>query len=198
MKTIYNIYENNYYNSILGKTTDKVKTVKNDIINDMNSFKERFIKIVSLAGQLNDRQESVFREFVNDCIAYENGKYIHCYFPTSIINHLIVSSGKKLTKRDFIGFPNNKRDYEFTLGMWYMHFNTISTDLTSTKYLYGLPENTVQTFNNNYRVIRLGKVAIIHKDNILYIWIDKVHRIFAMFDNSATRSACGLDYSMTL
>jgi hypothetical protein len=197
MNTIYNIYEN-YYQSILGSTLSKVKTTAGDVDKTMSTYKEKFLKIIALASEMNDSQESAFRSFVDETITTSGGKYIHCQFPKDLTNHLIVSSKSTLNKKDFQGFPCDKREYEFQSGLWFSHLNTVNTNLTSTKYLYGLPNNTPQNFVDDYCAIRFGKAAIVRSGGMLYIWINKIHRVVVWFDNNGGRAGRDLYHSTDL
>ena len=192
MNTIYNIYENTY-NSILGKTTVKVDNAKTVVNRVMESFKERFIKIISLSAKLNERQEDIFRDMVDDAIRVNNAKYITCQFPRALTGYLIASSNGALTKNDFRGFPSNQKDWEFSTDLWRQHFVTVEPRL-NLKDLSKIPENKVITYK--YDVVRFGRTVIVRADTMVYMWIDGLHKVVAMMGDTPTNRNRELDYVM--
>lgn len=192
MNTIYNIYEG-YYNSILSKTSVKTSNAKTVVNRVMESFKERFIKIISLSAKLDERQEDIFRDMVDDAIRVNNAKYITCQFPKSLMGYLIASSNGALTKNDFRGFPSNQKDWEFSTDLWRQHFVTVEPRL-NLKDLSKIPENKILTYK--YDVVRFGKTVIVRADTMVYMWIDGLHKVVAMMGETTTNRNRALDYVM--
>lgn len=194
MNTIYNIYED-MYNSILSKTSTKVDTAKTVVRDVMESYKERYIKIIVEAARLNDEQEDIFRDMVEDAIRCEGAKYIGCQFPKSLVGYLIAASDKKLTKTDFRGFSSSQRDWEFSVDTWRMHFVTVDPKL-NLKDLSKIPENEV--LNYTYDVVRFGKTIVVRAKTLIYVWIDGLHKVVAMMSASTNGRNRPLDYVVKL
>lgn len=192
MNTIYNIYKNQY-NSILSKTASKTSNAKTVVNRVMESFKERFIKIISLSAKLDERQEDIFRDMVDDAIRANNAKYITCQFPRALTGYLIASSNGALTKNDFRGFPSNQKDWEFSTDLWRQHFVTVEPRL-NLKDLSKIPENEVVTYK--YDVVRFGKTVIVRANTMVYMWIDGLHKVVAMMGDTPTIRNRKLDYVM--
>ena len=183
MNTIYNIYEE-LYNSILDKTNKKVGSASKVVKNVMDSYKERFIKIITLAAQLNESQEDIFRNMVEDAISCHNANYIECQIPKDLMGYLINSSKNQLTPADFKGFPNNKKEWEFRTSIWSVHFSSTDERLNRSNLLK-IPENTV--FNYVYNVVRFKNTIIIQARNFICVWIDGLHKVYGYFTPSANK-----------
>lgn len=189
MDTIYNIYDK-YYRSILGSTSSKLKTVGVEIDNMMNSYKERFIKIIVRSANLNDHQEEIFRDMVDDAIRHNNAKYITCQFPKQLVGYLIAASDKTLNQKDFRGFPADRREWDFSVDTWRLHFVTKDSRL-NVKDLFKIPENKV--VNYTYDVVRFGKTVIVRADTLIYVWVDGLHKVVAMMGSEPTSRNRPLD-----
>ena len=192
MNTIYNIYEG-YYSSLLSKTASKTSNAKTVVNRVMESFKERFIKIISLSAKLDESQEDIFRDMVDDAIRANNAKYITCQFPKALTGYLIASSNGALTKNDFRGFPSNQKEWEFSTDTWRQHFVTVEPRL-NLKDLSKIPENKVVTYK--YDVVRFRKTVIVRADTMVYMWIDGLHKVVAMMGDTPTNRNRELDYVM--
>ena len=192
MNTIYNIYED-MYNSILSKTSTKVNDAPSMVNGIMNSYKERFIKIIAKSARLTDKQEDLFREMIDSAILYQNSKYITCAFPKTLIGYLIASSNKTLKKEDFRGFSTSKKEWDFDTDLWRMHFLTIDERL-NLKDLLKIPEN--QIFNYTYDVVRFGKTVVIRGNSTIYVWVDGLHKVVAWMSKENDNKTRPLDYVM--
>lgn len=190
MNTIYNIYED-MYNSILSKTYTKINNAPSVVRCIMESYRERFIKIIVNSARLNDKQEDIFRDMVDSAIQYRNAKYIACTFPKTLIGYLITSSNKTLKKEDFRGFSTVKREWDFDTDLWRMHFLTID-DRLNLKDLLKIPENKV--FNYTYDVVRFGKTVVIRGNDVIYVWVDGLHKVVAGMNTESTGKNRPLDY----
>lgn len=194
MNTIYNIYED-MYNSILSKTSTKVDNAPSVVRGIMESYKERFIKIIVKSARLNDKQEDIFRDMVESAIRYRNSKYISCTFPKTLVGYLIASSNKTLKKEDFRGFPTVKREWDFDTDMYRMHFLTMD-DRLNLKDLLKIPEN--QVVNYTYDVVRFGKTVVIKGNEVIYVWVDGLHKVVALMDTESNGKNRPLDYVVEL
>lgn len=190
MNTIYNIYED-MYNSILSKTSTKIDNAPSVVRGIMESYKERFIKIIVKSARLNDKQEDIFRDMVESAIRYRNSKYISCTFPKTLVGYLIASSNKTLKKEDFRGFSTVKREWDFDTDMWRMHFLTMD-DRLNLKDLLKIPEN--QVVNYTYDVVRFGKTVVIKGNDVIYVWVDGLHKVVALMDTESNGKNRPLDY----
>lgn len=190
MNTIYNIYED-MYNSILSKTSTKVDNASSVVRGIMESYKERFIKIIVKSARLNDKQEDIFRDMVESAIRYQNAKYISCTFPKTLVGYLIASSNKTLKKEDFRGFSTVKREWDFDTDMYRMHFLTMD-DRLNLKDLLKIPEN--QVINYTYDVVRFGKTVVIRGNDVIYVWVDGLHKVVAGMDTYVHGKNRPLDY----
>ena len=67
MNTIYSIYER-LYNSILAPIDDNIEQGEENAKAVLRTYKEKLIKIVSLAGGLNDDESIAFRKMIDDAV----------------------------------------------------------------------------------------------------------------------------------
>lgn len=191
MNTIYDIYEGRLYQSLLANTKTKVSNTPNVLKDIMNTFKERFIKIVKLSAKLTDEQEDLFYELVENAISYNNAKYIECNFPLSLKTYLISVSNNALSKKDFSGFPHNKKEWEFKTSVWRTHLISVDERL-NIKNLSTIPENKI--INYTYNVLRCGNTVIVQGKNNILIWVDGMHKIFGYFTDVPKQNCVQLDY----
>lgn len=180
MNTIYDIYE-----GLLTKTKAKVVASKSIIRNLMDTYKERFIKIISHSARMTEKQEDMLRELVDNAISYDNAIYLECNFPKDLMTYLIGISQNTLTKKDFKGFPNNKKEWEFRTSVWRVHFSSVD-DRLNLSYLKTIPENKIT--NYKYNVLRCGKTIIIQANGFICVWVDGIHKIYGNFTNSPMNS----------
>jgi hypothetical protein len=179
------------YNSILSKTSTKVDNAPSVVKGIMKSYKERFIKIVVKSARLTDKQEDIFRDMVDSAILYRNAKYIKCTFPKSLVGYLVAASNKTLKKEDFRGFSTVHREWDFDTDLWRVHFLTMDSRL-NLKDLLKIPENKV--FNYTYDVVRFGKTVVIRGNDVIYVWVDGLHKIVACMNTESNGMNRPLDY----
>ena len=109
MKSIYNIYERKL-NSLLD-TIDNTLDTGNKIASEIeDSMKEKFIKIVSSASNMNIKETNIFRKLVDESSVNGENKYAICIIPRKTMLCLIKESGNKLNKNDEKSILNYFKD----------------------------------------------------------------------------------------
>lgn len=175
MNSIYNIYENlkNTYSGLLKGMDDTLASGAKDAKDILNSPKEKLIRIVSKASGMTDKETSIFRDIV-DSQVQQYGNWCLCYIPKTTKANLIVASDKKLKMKDFQGFSENKKDYDFRCSMDRMYIDTVSGKAfdKETKEAVCMISPKVYELNNKVKAIWLGNAIMYMYEDLLYIIIN--------------------------
>ena len=75
--------------------------------------------------------------------------------------------------------------------MWRVHFLTMD-DRLNLKDLLKIPEN--QVFNYTYDVVRFGKTVVIRGKDVIYVWVDGLHKVVAFMETENNGKTRPLDY----
>lgn len=178
MKSIKDIY-----NGILGDIDTRLDKMDSDI-NDINStYFERILSIISKAADLNVGEKVTLRTWLK---SFAN-KYNHCllYIPTTLRDKLIVLSNHKLTKADFDGIPNNKKEYDFSVSLEYQYLVRNNRDLE--KFLKGQIKPPFKKFmmlnNSNVGIFGNAKMCLYDAGQslLLYVWFPDNYRLVVRF-----------------
>lgn len=184
MKTIYNIYEalKNTYSGLLKGMDDTLASGAKDAKDILNSPKEKLIRIVSKASDMSDKETFIFREII-DSQVQQYGNWCLCYLPKTTKANLIVTSDKKLKMKDFVGFSESKREYDFRCSMDRMHIESGCGRAfdKETKEAVCMISPKVYELNNNVKAIWLGNAIMYMYRDILYIVINDTLRLPLMF-----------------
>lgn len=180
MKTIYNIYEalKNTYNGLLKGMDDTLASGAKDAKDILNSPKEKLIRIVSKASEMSDKETFIFREII-DSQVQQYGNWCLCYLPKTTKANLIVASDKTLKMKDFVGFSENKREYDFRCSMDRMFIESGSNRAfdKETKEAVCMISPKVYELNNKVKAIWLGNAIMYMYRGLLYIVINDTLRM---------------------
>jgi hypothetical protein len=180
MKTIYNIYENlkNTYSGLLKGMEDTLASGVKDAKDILNSPKEKLIRIVSKASGMSDKETFIFREII-DLQVQQYGNWCLCYIPKTTKANLIVASDKKLKMKDFQGFSENKKEYDFRCSMDRMFIESGSNMAfdKETKEAVCMISPKVYELNNKVKAIWLGNAIMYMYGDLLYIVINDTLRL---------------------
>lgn len=179
MNTIYSIYER-LYNGILAPIDDNIGRGEEAAKAVLRTYKEKLIKIVSLAGGLNDGESVIFRKMIDDAVKISGTTTTRCYMDKKLISGLIVCSGKQLTNDDFYGFPINNKEYNYQVSTAHVYFDTICKN--GIDGLQNEAKNNKGKFvysdDNHVRCICLGNHTYIFNDEgLLFIKIKNSFRL---------------------
>jgi hypothetical protein len=187
MNSIYSIYEglkNTYGGLLAGQDTTLNSGVK--IAKEVyNSSKERLIRILSYAAQMNENESFILRNILNEYFQ-RYGAYTLCYFPKTLRSSLIVASDKKLKIKDFAGFSENSKEYNFRCSMEHMYIDAASGRAfdKETKNTVAIISPKVYELNNKVSAVQLGDAIIYRYDNLLYVLINDTLRIPLRFSSN--------------
>lgn len=179
MNTIYNIYER-LYNGILASVDDNIEQGEEKVKAVLRTYKEKLIKIVSLAGGLNDSESVIFRKMIDDAVKISGTTTTRCYMDKKKIIGFIVLSNKQLTNDDFYGFPINNKEYNYQISTAHVYFDTICKN--GIDGLQNEAKNNKGKFvyadNDRVRCICLGdNTYIFHDEGLLFIKIKNSFRL---------------------
>ena len=166
------------YNGLLSgmeDTLDAGEKIAKDVV---NSPKEKLIRIVSKASAMTDKETTIFREIIESQMR-SYGNLCLCYFPKTTKANLIVTSNKKLKTKDFIGFSENTKDYDFRCSMDQLFIESGSNRAfdKETKEAVCMISPKVYELNNNVKAIWLGNAIMYMYRELLYIVINDTLRI---------------------
>jgi hypothetical protein len=193
MNTIYNIYER-LYNSILAPIDNNIKQGEENAKAVLRTYKEKIIKIVSLAGGLNDSESIIFRKMIDDGVKASGTTTVRCYMDRKKIIGFIVLSNKQLTDNDFYGFPINNKEYDYQISTAHVYFDTIckngidslQNEAKSNKGKF------VYSEDNRVRCICLGNYTYIFQDEgLLFIKIKNSFRLVVNITDAGLASDRG-------
>jgi hypothetical protein len=188
MNTIYDIYER-LYNGILAPIDDNIEQGEEDAKAVLRTYKEKLIKIVSLAGRLNDSESVIFRKIIDDAVKTGGTTTARCYMDKKLISGLIVCSGRQLTNDDFYGFATNTREYNYQVSTAHIYFDTTITpgiDILQSEAKHNKGK-FVYSDNNHARCICLGdNTYIIQEDYLLFIRIKNSFRLVVSITDTGT------------
>ena len=196
MKNIYDIYEklHNVYHSILDDIEDNITGGEKAAQYVLNTYKEKIIKIVGLAGGLNDSESIIFRKIIDDAVKTNGTTTARCYMDKKLISGLIVCSGRQLTNDDFYGFAINTKEYNYQVSSTHVYFDTIIKpglkDLQSeAKHNKG---KFVYSDDNSARCVCLGDNTYIFQDDyLLFIKVKNQFRLVISITDAGLASDRG-------
>jgi hypothetical protein len=193
MNTIYNIYER-LYNGILSPIDDNIERGEEDAKAVLRTYKEKLIKIVSLAGGLNDSESVIFRKMIDDAIKTSGTTTARCYIDKKLISGLIVCSGRQLTNDDFYGFAINTKEYNYQVSTSHVYFDTIikpRLDILQNEARHNKGK-FVYSDNSSARCICLGdNTYIFQEDYLLFIKIKNQFRLVISVTDAGLASERG-------
>lgn len=181
------------YNSILGNLEDTLDKGEEDVKKILNTYKEKLIKIISLAGHFSDKETFLFRNIFDKSINNIN-KNAYCFIPKQLRDQLIVISKRKLDVNDFNCIPNDKKEYDFRCNLEYMYLDLQEPSLD--EFIKQAKENPNKIINckNNVNVVSLGNAIIIQKDELIYIKFRNIYRfIIRLSDDKYSKYLIPLD-----
>lgn len=180
MNSIYSTYEalKNTYNGLLAGQDSTLSIGNKNAQIVLNSPKEKLIRIVSKAGEMSDKETSIFRGIVNSQVQ-QYGNWCLCYIPKTTKANLIVASDKKLKMKDFQGFSENKKEYDFRCSMDRMFIESGSNKAfdKDTKDAIWMISPKVYELNNKIKAIWLGNAIMYMYRDLLYIVINDTVRL---------------------
>lgn len=180
MNSIYSIYEglkNTYGGLLAGQDATLSSGVK--IAKEvLNSPKEKLIRIVSKASKMTDKEAAIFRDII-DLHVHKYGNWCLCYLPKTTKANLIVASDKKLKTKDFIGFSENKKEYDFRCSMDRMFIESGSNRAfdKETKEAVCMISPKIYDLNSNVKALWLGDSIMYMYNDLIYIVINDTLRI---------------------
>ena len=193
MNTIYSIYER-LYNGILTPIDDNIEQGEEKAKAVLRTYKEKLIKIVSLAGGLNDSESVVFRKMIDDAVKAGGTTTTRCYMDKKLISGLIVCSGRQLTNDDFYGFVINTKEYNYQVSTSHVYFDTIikpGLDVLQSEARRNKGK-FVYSNNSNARCICLGdNTYIFQEDYLLFIKIKNQFRLVVNITDAGLSSDRG-------
>lgn len=193
MNTIYNIYER-LYNGILAPVDDNIEQGEENAKAVLRTYKEKLIKIVSLAGGLNDSESVIFRKMIDDAVKISGTTTAKCYMDKKLISGLIVCSGRQLTNDDFYGFAINTKEYNYQVNATHVYFDTICKpgfDAVQNEARHNKGK-FVYSDNNRARCICLGDNTYIFQDEgLLFIKVKNGFRLVVSITNAGLASDRG-------
>lgn len=185
MKNLIDIYETLYHGILDADFDDRLKNDDANIKKIINSYKERFIKIVSLASGMTDSDVVLLRNTITEMEKIRNDKFMLCCIPLKLRDMLIKSSDKKLTKTDFNGFASDKKEYDFSVSIELMYLERADSEVTnSLKHFKNLSKGKWHPLRGNASVAILGNSVVFKKDTLLYFYINDTYRLpFRLINN---------------
>lgn len=209
MKNIYDIYEANYplkniYQGILGDLDDVLAAGDMEVDRISRTFKEKLILIVTLAGELNEKESKTFRSIIDDAIEAEHTSMGYCYMDNKLKANLIVCSNKVLTNADFKGFPLNKKEYDFHCSAVHIAFDQYFGDhgvktacdkalANKGKFIY----SDRVSYNKDTRAIALGNTIILQHGGMFFIKVKNLFRLIPTITNSG-RGVYKIDWNQAV
>lgn len=189
MKRLIEIYETLYHGILDADFDDRLKNDDINIKKIINSYKERFIKIVSLASDMTDSDVVLLRNTITEMESMHNDKFMLCYIPSTLRDMLIKSSDKKLTKTDFNGFASDKKEYDFGVSIELMNLERADTEVTnSLKQFKNLSKGKWHPLRGDASVAILGNSIVFKKDTLLYFYINDTYRLpFRLISNHSNK-----------
>ena len=180
MNTIYNIYEalKNTYSGLLAGQDITLNMGDKNAKDILNSPKEKLIRIVSKASEMTDKETLIFREIIDSNIQ-QYGNWCLCYIPKTTKANLIVASNKKLKAKDFVGFSENKKEYDFRCSMdrMFIESGCVRAFDKETKEAVCMISPKVYELNSNVKAIWLGNAIMYMYRDLLYIVINDTIRM---------------------
>lgn len=189
MKNIIEIYETLYHGILDSDFDNRLKDDDINIKKIINSYKERFIKIISLASGMTDSDVVLLRNTITEMEGIYNDKFMLCCIPTILRNILINASDKKLTKNDFSGFASDRKEYDFGVSIELMYLERADTEVTnSLKQFKNLSKGKWHSLRGNVSVAILGNSIVFKKDTLLYFYINDTYRLpFRLVHNNLNK-----------
>lgn len=193
MNTIYDIYER-LYNGILAPIDDNIEQGEENAKAVLRTYKEKIIKIVNLAGGLNDNESIIFRKMIDDAVKAAGTTTVRCYMDKKKIIGFIVISNKQLTDDDFYGFPINNKEYNYQVSTAHVYFDNICKNGIDS--LQNEAKNNKGKFvyseDNRVRCICLGNYTYIFQDEgLLFIKLKNSFRLVVNITDAGPASDRG-------
>ena len=190
----------NLYNSILSNMSDVLDTGDKEIDRINLTPRERFIKIITTAGNISNKNSVILRKLIDESTMSKTHNYISCFIPTKIKTSLIKMSKDKLTLDDFKNFPKDKKEYDFRCSWDYMHFESLYsndgykiTDIIKQAESSNGKPITIDSDGRKLTCVKLNDALIIQFRNLMYIKIDTHRLIVRMFNTFRTGFSIPLD-----
>lgn len=189
MKKLIDIYETLYHGILDGDFDNRLNTDDINIKKIINSYKERFIKIISLASDMTDSDAMLLRNTITEMESMYDDKFMLCYIPLTLRDMLIKASDKKLTKTDFNGFASARKEYDFSVSIELMYLERADTEVTnSLKQFKNLSKGKWHPLKGNVSVAILGNSVVFKKDTLLYFYINDTYRLpFRLVNSHANK-----------
>ena len=180
----------NLYNSILSDIDDVLDTGDKEMDRINQTQRERFIKILSLAGNISNKNSVILRELIEESTMDKTHNYISCFIPAKIKTSLIKKSKDKLTLNDFKNFPKDKKEYDFRCSWDYMHFESLYNNegykitdiIAQAEFKPGKPI-IIDSDGHKLTCVKLDNALIIQFRNLMYIKIDTYRLVVRMFNS---------------
>lgn len=177
------------YNSILADIDDTIETGDKEMDRINNTPRERFIKIISEAGNLNPKNINILRELIEAATRNKKHNYISCFIPAKIRTVLIKKSNNKLTPDDFKNFPKENKEYSFRCSWDYTHLEALYsnggyniTDIIKQAESQNGKPITLNCDGKEITCVKLNDVLAIQTADLLYLKIDTYRLIVRMFN----------------
>lgn len=191
MKNLIDIYEAMYHGILDADFDERFKNDDINIKKIINSYKERFLKIVSLASDMSDSEVVLLRNTITEMEHLHNDKFMLCSIPPILRDMLIKASDKKLVKTDFNGFPSDKKEYNFNVSIELLYLEGADNEITnSLKQFRNLSRGKWHPLRGDAAVAVLGNSIVFKKDTLLYFYINDIHRLpFRLVSNQSNNFA---------
>lgn len=174
MNNIYDIYER-LYNGILAPMDDTIERGEEDAQIVLSTYKEKLIKIVTLAGGLNDNESDVFRQMIDDSIKESGTTTAKFCIDKKVRDSLIACSGKKLKNADFSGFYFDTKEYNRQCSTYHVYFDyEIGHEYGGVDTLLRNAKKSKNVFIEVPNVTKTAPIRAIYTGNNTYI-IQQLH-----------------------
>lgn len=177
------------YNSILADIDDTIENGDKEMNRISNTPRERFIKIISEAGNLSSKNKNTLRELIEAATRNKKHNYISCFIPAKLMTVLIKKSNNKLTPNDFKNFPKDNKEYNFRCSWDYTHLEALYsnggyniTDIIKQAESQNGKPIKLDCDGKEITCVKLDNVLAIQTGDLLYLKIDTNRLIVRMFN----------------
>lgn len=182
------------YNSILDDMETALNSGDKEVDRISKTPKERFIKIISEAGDLSSKHKNILRELIEAATSNKKHNYISCFIPVKLRTVLIKKSNNKLTPADFKNFPNDIKEYNFRCSWNYTHLEVLYsnggyniTDIIKQAESQNGKPITLNCDGKEITCVKLNNVLIIQAADLLYIKIDTYRLVVRIINDFSLR-----------